>query len=303
MNHQAFPGKRFIHWTLIWTCLLLVYYGIYQCNHHLATPKLAKTLLPPYQCPHPPFNQGFIDNFPANRTFAVDERILLIKKSKEENKNLLNYLYYFKIPIRIQIEADNLFYQLLPERGRFSAIIFEDYRSLFLLSADQKRELLKYCSKFQVPLISFLLDVREYEQFSGFVAKRTQNIISMRVYQNSFLNRLATTTSFQPHSKFSAPYNWTLFNVSPGIKYETVIEADVSYSESIPAAIIIREDADVKHFISGSSIEHWIVKIALLELISPIQSLKDLERYIKQILLRKSYIQQNLLKQILYSTD
>lgn len=177
----------------------------------------------------------------------------------KQQKIILPFLKYFKVPIRTETFDGNFLLELENE-GRFSIIIFEDYRLFQKLSVKKKIILINYCKLYNVGVISFYSLNEGIEQTKTFTAYGSQYAQNIQIPKNSPIKFVAKSSSVL---KYPQPYqpDWTFFdNYSYAIP---ILIAEDYYRQTKSVAILNLDEFE--HIIIGKGLEEWIIKLIFLD--------------------------------------
>uniref|UniRef100_A0A1I8BHN1 [heparan sulfate]-glucosamine N-sulfotransferase n=1 Tax=Meloidogyne hapla TaxID=6305 RepID=A0A1I8BHN1_MELHA len=273
-------------WTLIYSTLLFIYFSFIRLNTWPNQQSFHyRRIIPDYNCTcsHNTFKSTFnfkpeFGNFSAKEAY---QQILILSDSNKKSQ-VYNFVAQFKVPIRLEQHlAGDILLLELNGNPRFSLIVFENFWTFHYLSTDQKELLHNFCKKYSVGIISFLefdsgktrKDFKEFEAFGGLTVKTIS---------------FSSNSSVRKIGKYGCAYSvpdseqtgWTFFKeVLPNSI--PLLEATTSEGEILYPALIFNEGM---HAIFGAKPEHWLVYIALLDIINyfaPNIYSEDLERFIQ----------------------
>ncbi|KAI1715510.1 heparan sulfate-N-deacetylase domain-containing protein [Ditylenchus destructor] len=289
--HYSFLWKV-INWLLLYFLFyFIVLYYIFSTNKDIQKVRHRAEPFSLYQCPsekHLASIAKGIHLTPKLPPATSAERILLVTRLNAavgRGNPVLSFLNHFKVPIRIAT-VDGISGDKLPPlelgngTGRFSVIIFQDYVLYDSLAKSDKVELLKYCRRHNVALISFLSpdlsrDKRDFELFSIKVAQKQNRL---RIPQSSpikFVGKSSTVLDIDQ--------NWTL--IQPMNNVTVILVAEEDNGSELAAAVLLRDPAyDTDHIVIGQIPDNWMVKIILLDSLiymAPNIANRDLDRFIQ----------------------
>lgn len=188
----------------------------------------------------------------------VISRILIISNSKHQ-KLIYDFLNYFKVSIRVEKFDNNLVLEIVDE-GRFSLIVFDDYRLFQQLNAKERRLLIDYCQHYNVGIISFYLNEVLYVTTEAFTIYGAQYVQNIQIPENSPVRFVG---KFSNLLVVPEPYksDWTLFDNL--LNATSILIAEDYYKNKKSVAILISDE--IEHIVIGKSLEEWIIKIIFLD--------------------------------------
>lgn len=247
---------------------LIILYHVKTKNSILIKRRFEALKLPLYECRGretiKEFQEPFIQWLSKNKPSNVHLRILIVADLKSKHvKEITKIIGYFKVPIRVESPETIQLFEIVLE-GRFSLIIFDDYRHFLGFSNEEKELLLDYCRKFNVGIISFYSSSAETSseaKMEQFMVYEAEYAVNLRFPENSPIRFVAKSSAVLPSPEQYRP-DWALFdNFTNGT---AILLAENYYGDVKAAAFLMRQN-NSDHIIIGNSLQYWIVKLTLLD--------------------------------------
>ena len=230
--------------------------------------------LPLYECPHQrgdhEYERGPLANSHPTPS-QVYPRILLIINSTSTPTTqgpFHSLLSYLKVPIRVEQLFDGSLLEVAGV-GRFSLILFNDYRLYHSLPPAHKQKLLSYCANHSVGLISLISaganESEEEEEFGDqFTALSRQHPKQLLFPHDSPIATVGKRGAVLPF--IYGDDDWVLLTPKKGI---SLLDVNDQYDVKRSAALLLKENDGVDHIVMGQSpAKHWMMRVLLHDALS-----------------------------------
>lgn len=289
--------RLFIRWSIFLTLIyavFLAYVLLHDLYDEVRVRRFQPTTLPLYSCPANGSDAESVTGSREHRTkpsshAAKRSRILLITATNSTDySDISAFLDYLKVPIRVEsLGSEGPSHQWLLELagvGRYSLIVFSDYRLYYNLTNETRESISRYCAEFGVGLISFLPSRGgdEEEDFGLFTISNGQYAHNMRFPRNSPIRHIGKADAARP---FPGVYesDWALMRVHNNSAIVVLVEAEDYYGRTGATGILLQVSSHAEHVIlSHDTLGDWMMRLALLDsLIYFNVTDPDLERFIQ----------------------
>ena len=276
--------RLFARWSICFALLyaiFLAYVLLHDLSDEIRVRRFQPTTLPLYTCPvNNSDAESVTESYDHEAGYkfishaAKKSRILLVTTTNSTNhSNILAFLDYLKVPIRVEnlsnegLSRNQQWLLELAGVGRYSLIVFSDYRLYYTLSNETKGSITRYCTEFGVGLISFLPSRGdEEEDFGSFTVFNGQYAQNMRFPRTSPIRHIGKADAVRP---FPGVYesDWALMRIhNNSAKVQVLVTAEDIYGRTGASGILLAKAGDAEHVVLSYDFHgDWMMQMALLD--------------------------------------